>query len=208
VISVGSIDRNLGRSRFSQYNEQVELTAPGGEILSTVPGDKYDTWSGTSMAAPHVAAVAGLIWMYFPTCTNSHIRHVLAKTAKDLGRNGCDIEYGFGLVQARDAYDFLVADGNCGYNLGPNIPIGGCNELYPNVPSKPPTPQPTKSPTHFPTTYPTINPTHYPTNPPTKPPTFLPTISPYQKEIGPSNTSSSKKSRKRRRRERLHEPNR
>lgn len=68
----------------------------------------YSYLSGTSMATPHVAAVAALVWSHFPDCTNHQIRHALMVTAQDQGIAGCDWDYGYGIVQARDAYDFLA----------------------------------------------------------------------------------------------------
>jgi len=132
VMSVASLKENEQRSSFSQYNDQVEISAPGSDVLSTIPvsrGGPYASWSGTSMATPHVAAVAGLVWMYFPSCTNVEIRHVLTATAKDLGPTGCEEEYGYGMVQAKTAYD-LLNEGNCGGNIGPTDPKGGCEELH------------------------------------------------------------------------------
>jgi len=82
------------------------------------------------MATPHVAGVAGLLWMYFPDCKNYQIRNVLLATAKDKGDGGCDIQYGHGLVQAKKAYD-LLNQGNCGGDIGENTPKGGCDQLYP-----------------------------------------------------------------------------
>jgi len=122
VISVASIEQNRVRSSFSQYNNQVELSAPGGIVWSTVPGQGYGQKSGTSMATPHVAGVAGLLRMAFPKCTNEQIRMVMAYTAQDLDAKGCDDRTGFGLVQANSAFKRLKK--RCGALQG--NPKGGC----------------------------------------------------------------------------------
>ena len=112
VISVGAIDNNNNLAWFSQYNDQVDLVAPGVGILSTVPGGKYAFQQGTSMAAPHVAGVAALLWSNFNDKSAQEIRSAIESTAKDLGEMGRDDKFGHGLVQADRAYDCL-AGGDC-----------------------------------------------------------------------------------------------
>ena len=73
----------------------------------------YGALSGTSMATPHVAAVAALVWSYFPNCTAAQIRTSLNNSAEDLGTPGRDTSYGFGLVRAKSAFDRITALG-CG----------------------------------------------------------------------------------------------
>jgi len=141
LMSVAAIDSNKNKASFSQFNDQVEISAPGVGVKSSLPNDKYASWSGTSMATPHVAGVAGLLWMYFPECKNYQIRNVLAATAMDLGDGGCDTKYGHGLVQAKKAYE-LLSQGNCGGNLGKVYPpVGGCEQAVPDGPTAAPTPE-------------------------------------------------------------------
>lgn len=71
----------------------------------------YEYYDGTSMATPHVSAVAALVWGAKPTATNAQIRTVLQQTAQDLGAAGRDVYYGFGLVQAKTAIDALTGGG-------------------------------------------------------------------------------------------------
>ena len=73
----------------------------------------YAYFDGTSMATPHVSAVAALVWSYFPTCTGAQIRASLGKSALDLGPVGRDVKFGFGLVQAKAAKDRITSMG-CG----------------------------------------------------------------------------------------------
>jgi hypothetical protein len=104
VISVAAIDSNKNVAGFSQQNSQVDLAAPGVGVLSTYPGNRYVSMSGTSMSTPHVSGVAALIWSHFPDETAQTIRDVLQKTAEDLGSSGRDNVYGHGLVRADRAY--------------------------------------------------------------------------------------------------------
>jgi subtilisin family serine protease len=115
VVSVGAIDEYKQWASFSQYNSKVELAGPGVQVYSTVPTAKgrYGYKSGTSMATPHVAAVAALVWSYYPTCSAAQIRSTLGKSAQDLGTAGRDTRYGFGLVQAKAARDRIASLG-CG----------------------------------------------------------------------------------------------
>lgn len=129
VISVGAVDEDRKSTSFSQLNNQVELSGPGNLIYSTYRDNSYATMDGTSMATAHVAAVAGLLRLYYPECTNTQIRNVLAKTALDVDLSGCDDKTGFGLVQAKNAYE-LLEEGECGGDIGERSAIGGCSQIF------------------------------------------------------------------------------
>jgi len=83
----------------------------GQTATLSVKASNYAYFDGTSMATPHVSAVAALVWSYFPTCTATQIRNTLGKTAEDLGAAGRDTKFGFGLVRAKAAYDRLKSLG-------------------------------------------------------------------------------------------------
>lgn len=83
--------------------------------VSTIPnnqGNGYAYYDGTSMATPHVAGVAALVWSANPTWTNQEVREALAATAEDLGAAGRDSSYGWGLVRAKAALDALQGGGD------------------------------------------------------------------------------------------------
>ena len=123
VVSVAAVDRNGNKASFSQYNAQVEIAAPGVGTNSTWNNDGYKSISGTSMATPHVSGVAALVWSHFPQCSNQQIRDALNATAQDKGAPGRDTSYGFGIVKAKDAYDYL-AQSECGGGSGvDNAPV-------------------------------------------------------------------------------------
>jgi thermitase len=98
VVSVAATDDRDARADFSNANSDVEVAAPGVDILSTVPGGGYDAMSGTSMATPHVSGVAGVLWQLFPPETAAAIRFRLDATVDDLGPAGRDSSFGFGRV--------------------------------------------------------------------------------------------------------------
>lgn len=78
----------------------------------------YAYFDGTSMASPHVAGVAALVWSHFQQCSNSELRHALTATAEDLASAGRDDQTGFGLVQAKAALDYLTTNGCSGTSNG------------------------------------------------------------------------------------------
>jgi len=129
VLSVGAIDSNKNIASFSQTNDQIELVAPGVAVKSTLPNDSYAAWSGTSMACPHVAGVAALVWSHFPYLTAMEIRNVLRVTAENLGNDeGKDRVFGYGLVSAKAAFDALVD--NDTYSYFPTASPTECDGVY------------------------------------------------------------------------------
>lgn len=64
VIAVGSVSVARELSEFSNANKEIDLVAPGEDILSTLPNKKYGKLTGTSMAAPHVSGALALIKSY------------------------------------------------------------------------------------------------------------------------------------------------
>jgi subtilisin family serine protease len=81
------------------------LAKVGSSTTMSVDASNYALFDGTSMATPHVSAVAALVWSYFPTCTAAQMRTSLARGAEDLGDPGRDVKFGFGLVQARRTFN-------------------------------------------------------------------------------------------------------
>ena len=80
------------------------LAKVGASTTLSVAASNYALFDGTSMATPHVSAVAALVWSYFPSCTAAQMRTSLARAAEDLGPAGRDTKFGFGLVRARTAF--------------------------------------------------------------------------------------------------------
>lgn len=98
VFAVASTNSDGTRSPFSNYGDYIDVAAPGMSIASTYPGSQYAALSGTSMASPHVAALAGLIRSINPDLTNAEVMDIMRKTAKDLGNKGKDNYFGYGQI--------------------------------------------------------------------------------------------------------------
>lgn len=105
TIAVGSINKQQVLSDFSSIGPEVTIVAPGEDILSTYPPKTYARLSGTSMAAPFVSGVVALILSKHrlydsdtPVKSQQELMDHLAMTAIDLGEEGFDIRYGWGLV--------------------------------------------------------------------------------------------------------------
>ncbi len=85
VLSVAAIDNRGGLASFSNWGQKtVHVAAPGVNIISTVPGSKYDSYSGTSMATPHVAGIAALLLSHNPASTHLELKKRIIESARPL----------------------------------------------------------------------------------------------------------------------------
>lgn len=98
---------------LSQEDGQILVSTLLGSsgLVHSGAGNGFALLDGTSMATPHVSGVAAAVWSRVPDATNQDIRDALAATAVDLGAAGRDNAFGFGLVQAQAALDFILAGG-------------------------------------------------------------------------------------------------
>ncbi len=155
VISVGSVAYTSSgaptRAKYSNYGNDLDIVAPGGGsgkgVLSTYfsgSGDsktyEYAYMVGTSMATPHVSGVIGL--MLASGMPEGEIRETLHKTAMDLGKEGFDPEFGYGLINANwavnevDSVKIIVGerDGNTiNARAEKTIPLGEKYFEFPEI---------------------------------------------------------------------------
>lgn len=103
VFAVAATDANHNKASFSNYGGYIDVAAPGDSIASTYPGGQYAALSGTSMASPHVAALAGLIRSINPNLNNEQVMDIMRKSAVDIGNDGKDDYYGYGEIDVAKA---------------------------------------------------------------------------------------------------------
>jgi len=87
VIAVAATDQQDGKASFSNYGARVDVSAPGVNIYSTFPNDTYAFLDGTSMASPHVAGLAALIWSRNRTLSNQQVRKIIESTCDNIDAN-------------------------------------------------------------------------------------------------------------------------
>ncbi|MEW9701626.1 S8 family peptidase [Paenibacillus sp. SI8] len=98
VFAVAATDAENNKAPFSNYGDYIDVAAPGVSIASTYPGNQYAALSGTSMASPHVTALAALIRSTNPALKNTEVYEIMRQSAQDLGSPGRDVYFGFGLI--------------------------------------------------------------------------------------------------------------
>jgi subtilisin family serine protease len=109
VLSVGGTNPQDQRAPFSSFGPDLDVVAPGEGILSTYPGQTYVSLSGTSVASPHVAGLAGLLISLNPALTPADVRTIIKHTADDQVGDpaedvpGYDRFYGWGRINAVNA---------------------------------------------------------------------------------------------------------
>lgn len=114
VLAIANMTINGALSTSSCHGDNLLVTAPGTNILSTIPNNQIAKKSGTSMACPHVAGLAALILERNPSLTAKKVREIIAKNTKKVGTRPYNINktygtwneyYGYGLI---DAYKAVI----------------------------------------------------------------------------------------------------
>ena len=118
VFCVGAVDGNTAGTPIASFSSRgpsicggsgtllikPEVSAPGVNVRSLVPGNSYGLNSGTSMASPHVAGCIALLKQAAPSLTGKQIKAILFSTCTDLGTPGEDNTYGKGLINVYEAF--------------------------------------------------------------------------------------------------------
>lgn len=136
-MAVGAVDANDSRWPIANFSSRgptyctpdgraatkPDIAAPGVNVNSSLPGNRYGQLSGTSMASPHVNGVVALMRQANPDISVNDIKQVIYETAYDLGSPGEDNSYGWGMIDAYEAvtrvmntttpYACCFEDGHC-----------------------------------------------------------------------------------------------
>ena len=111
VITVGAVTNKMEHISFSAGQNfegylKPDVVAPGKDILSSIPNNKYLGKSGTSMATPHITGIIALLLEKSPELSHFEVKELLKNTAIDLGKSGKDVKYGYGFVKASDVLNY------------------------------------------------------------------------------------------------------
>ncbi|MCR9217632.1 MAG: S8 family serine peptidase [bacterium] len=130
VMAIGATDHDDDPASFTNPGPQVEVAAPGVDVLTTTISGGYDEASGTSFAAPYSAALAALIWSEAPCLTNAEVRQHMIDTADDVHTGGFDNFTGWGRINAGAALAAL-ADACCPADSNGDgvVDLGDLNEV-------------------------------------------------------------------------------
>jgi hypothetical protein len=101
VIAVGAVDHDKWIYQYSQVGRELDLVAPGVEVWTVGRDNRLQKMTGTSMASPHVAAVAALVRSRFPSWSAAQVGDRLCSTAEDdAWVSGFDETFGWGIIRA------------------------------------------------------------------------------------------------------------
>ncbi|MCI5892352.1 MAG: S8 family serine peptidase [Clostridiales bacterium] len=193
VIGVGGVNKNKGRYSKSQYNESVDVAAPGETVYgtyiskttsgsNTILNYTYVYGSGTSYAAPHVTAAAAVAKYFDPDITSDKFLKVIAETSERLGTvdaGGRNDQFGYGLLDMQRIVGIMDPSASPPPTSEPSAtPMPEPSITPTSEPSATPMPEPSITPTAEPSATPIPEPSITPTAVPSATPMPEPSISP------------------------------
>jgi subtilisin family serine protease len=114
-VSVGASGQKKGKylpADFSNYGEtHVDLFAPGVNIVSTRPNNKYDVLDGTSFSCPVTSGVAALVWSYFPNLSAVQLKEILEASVYDCGKTKVFLPYEYEPIKTKYRFSTLSVSG-------------------------------------------------------------------------------------------------
>ncbi len=120
IISVGGSNDKHKRASNSNYGYLIDIVAPGQDIMTTSPNDNYKSVGGTSMAAPHIAAVAALLLEVNPNLSPENVKSILQSSANN--ENGWTYDMAAGIVDAASALNNIaIAETNITYPINEQL---------------------------------------------------------------------------------------
>ncbi len=125
VIAVGATDNNKQKTSFSNYGPKLDVVAPGVNILqqSEKHGKSgFYSLNGTSMASPHVSALAALLLSSNQDLSQSELYSAITDTAEDLGTPGRNDYYGYGLINPLKALESITPGINA-YDISDSVSV-------------------------------------------------------------------------------------
>ncbi len=129
-IVVGAVDKYDSKANFSNYGDSLDVVAPGVGITSCVLNGQYDTYDGTSMATPHISAVAAMLILKQPGKTPAQVESLVKSSSRDLGSTGWDKYYGYGMPDLSRVSDVVIEP--TGIRIEPaelSLNVGGSTRL-------------------------------------------------------------------------------
>lgn len=139
VLAVGAVGKNGKLTNFSITGPQIDICAPGVDIVSTDRGNKYYKGSGTSEATAVVSGAAALVRAKFPGLSAREVVHRLTATADDNGPAGKDDQCGYGVLNIVKALTAdvppLVSEGSAGASVSASAGVSPSGEVGASGPS-------------------------------------------------------------------------
>ncbi|MDN5360989.1 MAG: thermitase [Moorella sp. (in: firmicutes)] len=111
VLAVGASDENDRVAPFSNYGPELDVVAPGTNIIGLAPGNRYVQAQGTSMATPLASGLAALLLSQRPGATIAEVQQSIAFSADDIEGKGWDLQSGYGRLDAWQALQSGGVDG-------------------------------------------------------------------------------------------------